>query len=181
MDKKLILQAKDVVVKFDLRGRVLTAIRGACLDVYEGETLAIVGEAGSGKSVFSKTFNGLNDKNCFVEKGEILYKGRDLAKFRKEKDWMQIRGKEISMVLQEPMTSLNPLKTIGDQICEAVTTRSPRLSKREARQETLQYLADVGIPDVERRYKQYPHEFSGGMPESGDSHGHCLQAPDPDL
>ncbi len=163
MDKKLILQAKDVVVKFDLRGRVLTAIRGACLDVYEGETLAIVGESGSGKSVFSKTFNGLNDKNCFVEKGEILYKGRDLAKFRKEKDWMQIRGKEISMVLQEPMTSLNPLKTIGDQICEAVTTRSPRLSKREARQETLQYLADVGIPDVERRYKQYPHEFSGGM------------------
>ena len=163
MDKKLILQAKDVVVKFDLRGRVLTAIRGACLDVYEGETLAIVGESGSGKSVFSKTFTGLNDKNCFVEKGEILYKGRDLAKFRKEKDWMQIRGKEISMVLQEPMTSLNPLKTIGDQICEAVTTRSPRLSKREARQETLQYLADVGIPDVERRYKQYPHEFSGGM------------------
>lgn len=159
----IILQAKDVVVKFSLRGKTLTAIRNVSLDVYRGETLAIVGESGSGKSVFTKTFNGLLDKNGSIAQGEILYEGKNIATFKKEKEWLQIRGKEIAMILQEPMTSLNPLKTIGDQIMESITTRDKNISRADARKEALQYIRDVGIPDPERRYKQYPHEFSGGM------------------
>ena len=159
----IILQAKDVVVKFDLRGQILTAIRNVSLDIYRGETIAIVGESGSGKSVFTKTFNGLLDKNGYIAQGEIHYDNRDLAAFKTEKDWLQIRGREIAMILQEPMTSLNPLKTIGDQILESITTRDPKLPKNLAKEKALQYLRDVGITDAERRYKQYPHEFSGGM------------------
>lgn len=159
----IILQAKDVVVKFSLRGKILTAIRNVSLDVYRGETIAIVGESGSGKSVFTKTFNGLLDKNGYIDQGEILYNGKNIAEFKKEKEWLQIRGKEIAMILQEPMTSLNPLKTIGEQILESIITRDKTISRAEAKKEALQYIHDVGIPDPERRYKQYPHEFSGGM------------------
>ena len=108
-----ILTVKDLEVQFNLRGQVLTAIRGISLDIYKGESLAIVGESGSGKSVFTKTFMGMLDKNGKVTKGEILYNGMDLAKFSSEKDWLKIRGKEVAMVFQDPMTSLNPLKTVG--------------------------------------------------------------------
>ena len=111
-----ILSVKDLEVQFKLRGQTLTAIRGISLDLYKGESLAIVGESGSGKSVFTKTFMGMLDKNSRVTAGEILYKGMDLAKFTKEKDWLKIRGREIAMVFQDPMTSLNPLKTVGKQI-----------------------------------------------------------------
>ena len=115
-----ILTVKDLEVQFNLRGQVLTAIRGISLDIYKGESLAIVGESGSGKSVFTKTFMGMLDKNGKVTKGEILYNGMDLAKFGSEKDWLKIRGREIAMVFQDPMTSLNPLKTVGKQIQEAL-------------------------------------------------------------
>ena len=115
-----ILTVKDLEVQFNLRGQVLTAIRGISLDIYKGESLAIVGESGSGKSVFTKTFMGMLDKNGKVTKGEILYNGMDLAKFSSEKDWLKIRGKEVAMVFQDPMTSLNPLKTVGKQIQEAL-------------------------------------------------------------
>ena len=111
-----ILSVKDLEVQFKLRGQTLTAIRGISLDLYKGESLAIVGESGSGKSVFTKTFMGMLDKNGRVTEGEVLYKGMDLAKFTKEKDWLKIRGREIAMVFQDPMTSLNPLKTVGKQI-----------------------------------------------------------------
>ncbi len=157
-----ILSVKDLVVKFDLRGQVLTAIRGISLDLYKGESLAIVGESGSGKSVFCKTFMGLLDNNGWVDSGSIEYGGYDLAKFKKEKEWTSIRGKRIAMVFQDPMTSLNPVKTIGKQIQEAFTLHN-KVSKEEAKARTLELLSDVGIPDPETRYKQYPHEFSGGM------------------
>ena len=160
--KEVVLSVQDLVVKFNLRGKVLTAIRGISMDLYKGESLAIVGESGSGKSVFTKTFMGLLDKNGWVDSGSILYKDMDLAKFKKEKEWIQIRGKRIAMVFQDPMTSLNPLKTIGKQIQEAFTLHN-KVSAEDAKKRTLELLADVGIPDPERRYKQYPHEFSGGM------------------
>lgn len=160
---KIILSISDLVVKFKLRGKILTAIRNISLDIYEGETLAIVGESGSGKSVLTKTFNGLLDKNGYIDQGKILYNGVNLAEIKKEKDWLKIRGKEIAMVLQEPMTSLNPLKTIGDQVLEAIITRDKKISKKQAKEEAIKYLEDVGIDNARERYNQYPHEFSGGM------------------
>lgn len=161
-DKKVILSVKDLNVKFTLRGQVLHAIRGISLDVYQGESLAIVGESGSGKSVFVKCAMGLLDANGYIDGGSILYNGMDLTKFQTDKDWLKIRGKEIAMVFQDPMTSLNPLKTIGKQIQEAVELHQG-LKGKDAYKAVLEVLSDVGIDAPERRYKQYPHEFSGGM------------------
>ena len=161
MDRQPIISAKDVEITFSLRGKKLNAIRKCSLDLYDGETLAIVGESGSGKSVFTKNFVGMLDANGKITGGSILYEGRDMTKFT-EKDWLGVRGKKIAMVMQDPMTSLNPLKTIGEQITEAVTLHQG-LKGAAAREKTLEYLRDVGIPDPALRYKQYPHEFSGGM------------------
>ncbi|MEG1072393.1 MAG: ABC transporter ATP-binding protein [Oscillospiraceae bacterium] len=157
-----ILSVCDLDVKFTLRGQTLHAIRGVSMDVYKGESLAIVGESGSGKSVFTKTFMGLLDSNGAVTGGSITYGGNDLAQYKTEKQWLTIRGREIAMVMQDPMTSLNPLKTIGDQIAEAIVLHQHKHGS-EAKQAALEILADVGITEGERRYKQYPHEFSGGM------------------
>ena len=157
-----ILSIRDEVVKFRLRGYELTAIRGISMDLYKGESLAIVGESGSGKTVFTKSFMGLLEGNGWIDSGSIMYKGRDLAHLRTEKEWLKIRGHEISMVFQDPMTSLNPLKTIGRQIQETVELHQG-LKRRAAREKTLEILLDVGISAPEKRYKQYPHEFSGGM------------------
>ena len=120
-EKNVILSVRDLNVKFTLRGQVLHAIRGVSLDVHQGESLAIVGESGSGKSVFVKCAMGLLDANGFIDSGSILYNGVDLTKFRTDKDWQSIRGREIAMVFQDPMTSLNPVKTVGEQIREVIT------------------------------------------------------------
>ncbi len=157
-----ILAAKDVEVQFTLRGQKLTAIRRCSLELYEGETLAIVGESGSGKSVFTKCFVGMLDKNGSITGGSIMYDGQDLAKFTTEREWRTIRGRKIAMVTQDPMTSLNPLKKIGVQIREAIELHQG-MRGMAARQEAIRMLELVGIPDPERRYNQYPHEFSGGM------------------
>ena len=161
-ERETILSVRDLNIKFSLRGRTLHAIRDVSLDLYKGESLAIVGESGSGKSVFVKSFMGLLDANGWVDSGEILYNGEDLTKFTTEKQWLRVRGKQIAMVLQDPMTSLNPLKTIGAQIMEAIKLHQ-NLHGEAARKEMLSVLTDVGITEPERRAKQYPHEFSGGM------------------
>lgn len=158
-----ILSVNNLNVKFNLRGRVLHAIRGISLDIYKGESIAIVGESGSGKSVFTKTFMGLLDNNGFIPEGEIIYKGKDLTKIKKEKEWQEIRGGEIAMIMQDPMTSLNPLKTIGEQIAEAIRLHQSEFKGEAIKQKAIDYLRDVGITDPERRFNQYPHEFSGGM------------------
>ena len=162
MAKEPILSAKDVEIQFSLRGKKLTAIRRCSLDLYEGETLAIVGESGSGKSVFTKTFVGMLDANGTITNGTIMYNGEDMAQYKTEAEWLKIRGKKISMVMQDPMTSLNPLKKIGKQIEESITLNQG-LTGEAAKKEALEMLKKVGIPDPERRYNQYPHEFSGGM------------------
>ena len=163
-----ILSVRGLDIRFNLRGRVLHAIRGIDLDLYRGEVLAVVGESGSGKSVFTKSFMGLLDTNGSITDGTIDYcptPGAEpvrLSGLKTEKDWLRIRGREIAMIMQDPMTSLNPLKTIGDQIMEAVELHQG-LKGAAAREKTLEYLRDVGIADPEVRFKQYPHEFSGGM------------------
>ena len=161
MEKKAIISARDVEIQFSLRGRTLKAIRKCSLDLYEGETLAIVGESGSGKSVFTKTFVGMLDVNGKITGGSIQFEGRDMAKFT-EKDWLGVRGKKISMVMQDPMTSLNPLKKIGKQIEESII-KHQGLKGEAAKAAAIEMLGKVGIPDPARRYEQFPHEFSGGM------------------
>ena len=157
-----ILKVRDLNIKFSLRGRVLHAIRGVTMDVYRGESLAIVGESGSGKSVLTKAFMGLLDQNGWVDSGSIIFEEKDLARFTAEKQWLAIRGRRIAMVLQDPMTSLNPLKNIGKQIGEALALHQ-NLHGEAAAQKIREILLDVGIEQPERRMKQYPHQFSGGM------------------
>ena len=168
MTQDPILSVRGLQIRFRLRGRTLHAIRDIDLDLYRGEVLALVGESGSGKSVFTKSFMGLLDANGSITGGSIDYYPTPgcaplhLAALKTEKEWLAVRGREIAMVMQDPMTSLNPLKTIGEQITEAVTLHQG-LKGAAAREKTLEYLRDVGISDPALRYKQYPHEFSGGM------------------
>jgi oligopeptide transport system ATP-binding protein len=150
------------MVEFNLRGKTLKALRGADITLKAGETMAIVGESGSGKSVCSKSLIGMLDKNGRVSGGSIMYRGIDLAKIKSESDWLQIRGRRISMIFQDPMTALNPLKKIGEQIREVVVMHR-NLDKEKSKLVALDMLTKVGIQDPERRYEQYPHEFSGGM------------------
>ena len=161
-EREVILSVRDLVVKFVLRGQTLTAIRGASLDLYKGESLAIVGESGSGKSVLTKTFMGMLDKNGFIDSGKILYNNKNLVDFKTEDEWLTVRGRRIAMVFQDPMTALSPLMTVGHQIAETLTLHQG-LKGRAAKQKAIELLRDVGITEPERRYKQYPHEFSGGM------------------
>lgn len=168
MEREMMLEVRDLDIRFELRGKVLHAVREVSMELYRGEVLAVVGESGSGKSVFTKSFMGLLDKNGYVSGGSIYYYGGDeerimeLTAIRKEKDWRRIRGREIAMIMQDPMTSLNPLKTIGSQIMEAVLLHQ-NVGRMEAIKRTIQYLEDVGIQEPEKRFEQYPHEFSGGM------------------
>ena len=151
MTQDPILSVRGLQIRFGLRGRTLHAIRDIDLDLYRGEVLALVGESGSGKSVFTKSFMGLLDANGSITGGSIDYYPTPgcvplhLAALKTEKEWLAVRGREIAMVMQDPMTSLNPLKTIGEQITEAVTLHQG-LKGAAAREKTLEYLRDVGIP-----------------------------------
>lgn len=158
----LLVSIQNLVVKFSVRNRYLTAIRNISLDVYKGETLAIVGESGSGKSVMTKCLIGMIDSNGLIDNGKILYSNVDLAKIKKDVDWQQIRGKKISIIFQDPMTSLNPLRKIGSQISEAIRLHRG-FNKKEAKAEALKLLERVGIPNAEKRYNDYPFQYSGGM------------------
>ena len=162
MENDVVLSVRDLVVRFTLRGQTLTAVRGASIDLHRGESLAIVGESGSGKSVFTKSFMGMLDNNGRIDGGSILFDGEDIAKYKTEKEWLRVRGKRIAMVFQDPMTALSPLMTVGKQIAETLTLHQG-LRGKAAKARAIEILRDVGITDPERRYKQYPHEFSGGM------------------
>ena len=154
-----ILSVKDLSVSFNAFAGKVHAVRDVNFDLYKGETLAIVGESGSGKSVTTKAILGILPKNSIIEEGEILYKGDDLTKY-KEKDFYKIRGKEISLIFQDPMTSLNPVMTVGDQIAEAIKIHEG-LNHGDALKKAEEMLEMVGIP--RERAKEYPHQFSGGM------------------
>lgn len=162
MKKEPIISIKNLVVQFNVRSRILTAIRNVDLDIYPHETLAIVGESGSGKSVLTKTFTGMLESNGRVADGEIWYEGNDLAKYTTNTQWQTIRGRKIATVFQDPMTSLNPIVTIGEQIAEVIIKHQGK-SRSEARQEAVDIMTKVGIPDADKRYSEYPFQYSGGM------------------
>ena len=161
-NKNVILSARDIVVEFDVRDRVLTAIRGVSLDLVEGEVLALVGESGSGKSVLTKTFTGMLEENGRVASGSINYRGQDLTKLKSHQDWAPIRGAKIATIFQDPMTSLDPIKTIGSQIVEVIVKHQGK-SAKEAKKMAIDYMDKVGIPDAEKRFNEYPFQYSGGM------------------
>ncbi|MBB6632717.1 ABC transporter ATP-binding protein [Cohnella thailandensis] len=157
-----LLEVKDLSVSFDVFGGEVQAIRNVNLDVKKGEAVAIVGESGSGKSVTAQTVMRLIAMPPGrIKNGQILFEGQDLLKLS-EKDMQKIRGNKIGMIFQDPMTSLNPTMTVGKQISEGLI-KHQGLSKSEAKERAIEMLKLVGIPTPEARYKQYPHEFSGGM------------------
>ncbi|MBR2802005.1 MAG: ABC transporter ATP-binding protein [Erysipelotrichaceae bacterium] len=161
-ERKAILSAKDIEVKFRVRDSYLTAIRNVSLDLYDGETFAIVGESGSGKSVFTKTFTGMLESNGSITNGSIEFEGKDLTKLVTDKDWEGIRGAKISTIFQDPMTSLNPIRTIGSQITEVIT-KHQKISGEEAKKQAIDLMERVGIKGAADRFDEYPFQYSGGM------------------
>jgi len=157
-----VLQVKDLHVSFKTFGGEVKAVRGVSFDLHKGETLAIVGESGCGKSVTSQSIMRLiPNPPGKITGGKILFKGHDLTKV-KEPSMRKIRGADISMIFQDPMTSLNPTLTIGDQLMEGIIQHE-KLSNQQAMQVAIDMLDLVGIPSPKARLKQYPHQFSGGM------------------
>jgi oligopeptide/dipeptide ABC transporter ATP-binding protein len=158
-----LLSIKDLVVEFHTEDGVVHAVDGVSYDIYPGETLGVVGESGSGKSVTVLSVLGLIPQPPGkIRGGEAMFNGRDLLKLHK-RDLRHVRGNEVAMVFQDPMTSLNPVFTIGDQIAEALKTHDPDLEDDAARARSIDLLELVGVPHAEQRYDQFPHEFSGGM------------------
>jgi len=157
-----ILEVKDLELSFHTFAGEVKAIRGVSFDLLKGETLAIVGESGSGKSVTTKAIMRLlPESNSEFKNGHILFEGRDLTKLS-DKEMQKVRGKDISMIFQDPMTSLNPTMTIGKQIMEPIL-KHQKLGKAEAKKVAIDLLRMVGLPKPELRIKQYPHQFSGGQ------------------
>jgi oligopeptide/dipeptide ABC transporter ATP-binding protein len=157
-----LLEVRNLHTTFFTKAGVVRAVDGVSWDVQEGETVALVGESGCGKSVSALSVMRLVDEPAGrIEAGEILYKGRNLLELTAEQ-MRGVRGREIAMIFQEPMTSLNPVLTIGRQLTEGLEIHL-QMNPPEARARALELLAMVGIPDPERRLAQYPHHFSGGM------------------
>ena len=156
-----ILQVKDLTVSFNAFAGKVQAVRGVSFDLNKGETLCIVGESGSGKSVTNKAIMGILSKNAVIDRGEILYDGMDLTKLTEEQ-FCQIRGKRIAMVFQDPLSALNPIMKVGKQITETLCVHQ-KLSHEQAKKRALELMAAVGIPEPEKRFNQYPFQFSGGM------------------
>ncbi|TSB45460.1 ABC transporter ATP-binding protein [Alkalicoccobacillus porphyridii] len=162
MSNQKLLDVRDLHVSFDTYGGRVHAVRGVNLSLEKGETLAIVGESGCGKSVTAQSIMRLiAEPPGKINKGEILLKGENLLTYS-DKKMRSIRGKDISMIFQDPMTSLNPTLTIGDQLTEGLIKHAS-LSSKDAQKQALQMLDLVGISNAKERLKQFPHQFSGGM------------------
>lgn len=157
-----LLEVNNLAINFKTYAGLVQAVRGISFSVEEGETLAIVGESGSGKSVASNAIMRLvPEPPGIYESGEIILNGRDVLKLT-EKEMTKIRGNEVSMIFQDPMTALNPTMKVGKQITEVILKHNS-VSKQEAKEKAIHLLDEVGIPFPEKRFSQYPHEFSGGM------------------
>jgi len=157
-----LLEVKDLAVSFKTYFGEVEAVRGISFHVNKGETVALVGESGCGKSVTASSIMQLLPMPpAFYKRGQILFEGEDIVK-KSEKEMQKIRGNKISMIFQDPMTSLNPTMRIGKQIVEGLI-KHQKLSKKEAEEKAIEMLNLVSVPQPEKRIKQYPHEFSGGM------------------
>ncbi len=160
-NKEKILQVKDLYITFNTFSGKVHAVRGINFDLHKGETLAIVGESGSGKSVTNKAIMGILAKNANIESGEVIYNNKNLIKYS-DKEFTKIRGSEISMIFQDPMSSLDPVMKIGKQITEALRIKHG-VNNAEAKKKAIELMDAVGITEAEKRYDQYPFQFSGGM------------------
>ncbi|HKH30736.1 MAG TPA: ABC transporter ATP-binding protein [Gaiellaceae bacterium] len=156
-----LLEVRDLRTYFRTDDGIVKAVDGVSFEVEKGKTLGIVGESGSGKSVTCLTIMGLNPKKSAITSGEALFNGKDLITMPQRR-LREIRGDDIAMIFQDPMTSLNPVHTIGKQLVEAIQLHRD-VSKRQAKLRALELLKAVGIPRAERRIDDYPHQFSGGM------------------
>lgn len=159
-NNKLLLEIRDLFVEYHTDESVVHAVNGINLKVKEGETLGLVGETGAGKTTIAKTILGILPKpQGFVPGGEVIYEGKDVLKLG-EKEYRSLRGDQIAMIFQDPMTALNPIERVGDQIEEAIVLHND-ISRAEAIERGMQMLEMVGIP--RERYSEFPHQFSGGM------------------
>jgi len=156
-----LITVKDLQVSFKTQYGILHAVRGVNFTLKKGETLAIVGESGSGKSVTTRAIMGLLAGNSIVENGEILYNGQNLLEIDEDL-FQKIRGSKISMIFQDPMSSLNPIQTVGKQIMEALKVKL-KMPAKLAKKRAIELMEAVGIPNSEQRFNQYPFQFSGGM------------------
>ncbi len=159
MDK--ILEIKNLTISFRTNNGKVQAVRDISFDVFKGETIAVVGESGSGKSVTARAIMGILAPNASIEGGNILYDGKDLLKIS-EKEYCNLRGSRISMVFQDPLSSLNPIVKVGKQITETMLLKG-KMTKKSAKEKAIKLMEEVGIPEPEKRYNQYPFELSGGM------------------
>ena len=160
---KILLEVKNLHVSFKTFAGINHAVRGVDFSLNKGETLAIVGESGSGKSVTSNAIMRLiPEPPGRYDQGEIIFNGQDLLKLR-EDQMAKVRGKEIAMIFQDPMTSLNPTIKVGKQIMEMIQIHDKKISSAKAKEKAIKLLKQVGIPDAEAKFNQYPHQFSGGM------------------
>ncbi|MDQ7193602.1 ABC transporter ATP-binding protein [Staphylococcus felis] len=160
--EKRVLEINDLHVSFDIEAGEVQAVRGVDLYLNKGETLAIVGESGSGKSVTTKAITKLfQGPSGRIKKGNIIFNGEDLTQ-KTEKELMRLRGKEISMIFQDPMTSLNPTMKIGKQVMEPII-KHIGLNKSDAKKRAIELLELVGLKRVKERFNAYPHQFSGGQ------------------
>ena len=158
-----VLEVRNLTVEFDTEDGVVRAVTGVSYDLQPGEVLGVIGESGSGKSVSVLTMLGLipQPPGRIVE-GEAIFKGHDLLKMRK-RELRRIRGGPAAMIFQDPMTSLNPVLKVGDQISEAIKAHNSGIGDEGARRRTIELLRLVGVPNADQRYDQHPHEYSGGM------------------
>ena len=160
-NKDSLLSIKNLTIHYFTEDGTVKAVNGVSFEIYPGETYGLVGESGSGKSVTSLSIMGLLQYPGRVVDGEILLNGEDILTYSKDQ-MRKVRGKEIAMIFQDPMTSLNPVYTIGNQVMEMILEHE-KMTKREARARAIEMLKLVGIPAAETRIDSYPHEFSGGM------------------
>ena len=156
-----ILTIRDLKVAFQVKGKSAYALDGIDIDIPKGKIVGIVGESGCGKSMTAMSIMGLIKKPGKIVGGSIDFGGKDLTKTG-VKDYAKIRGKEISMIFQEPMTSLNPVVKVGKQVMESIILHE-NLSKEEAKKRVIDIFNEVGIPEAEKRFNSYPHELSGGL------------------